>query len=66
MYTGSYRNPNSTTRNVVTVESVNTIEVGQLVAINVANCGLRPLVAKVMKVYDNNLDIIWLEGSYVY
>ena len=64
MYTGSYRNPNLTTRNIVTVESVNAIEAGRLVAINVINCDHCPLVAKVMKAYDNNLDIIWLEGSY--
>ena len=63
MYAGSYRKPNSTTRNIVTAENVNSIE-AELVAINVINCDLRPLVAKVTKVYDNSLEIIWLEGSY--
>ena len=62
--TGSYRKPNSTTRNVVTVENVNSIEAGQLVAITVINCDLRPLVAKVTKVCNNHLEIICLEGSY--
>ena len=41
------------------------IEKDQLVALNVENCTLRPLIAKVLEVKeDNMIDIVWLEGSY--
>ena len=64
MYTGSYRRPGSTSRHVLDVENLNSLEVGQLVALNVINCNLRPLLAKIMKVHSCDLDIVWLEGSY--
>ena len=64
MYTGTYRRPGSTSRRVLNVENLNSLEEGQLVALNVVNCSLRPLLAKIMKVHDSDLDIVWLEGSY--
>ena len=64
MYTGSYRRPGSTSRRVIDVENLNSLEVGQLVALNVINCNLCPLLAKIMKVRSCDLDIVWLEGSY--
>ena len=64
MYTGTYRRPNATTRNVVTVDNINLIEPDNLVALNVLNCDQRPLVARVIDVSHDNLDIVWLEGSY--
>ena len=64
MYTGSYRRPGSTSRRALDVENLNLLEVGQLVALNVINCNLRPLLAKIMKVRSCDLDIFWLEGNY--
>ena len=49
---------------MVTVENVDHIEVGHLVALNVLNCDLRPLVARITDVKDDDLDILWLDGSY--
>ena len=46
------------------VDNVNAVEVGHLVTLNVMNCNLRPLVAKVTKVNEDNTEVIWLEGSY--
>jgi len=48
----------------VTVDNLNAVEAGHLVALNVMNCDLRPLVAKVTKVNEDTMEIIWLEGSY--
>ena len=64
MYTGSYRHPNATVRNVLTVDNMDTIDKGQLVALNVENCHLRPLIAKVLEVNADMVDVVWLEGSY--
>ena len=46
------------------MDNVDAIEVGDIVALNVMNCNLRPLVAKVTKVDESNVEVIWLEGSY--
>ena len=43
---------------------MSSLEEGQLVALNVINCNLRPLLGKITKVHSCDLDIIWLEGSY--
>ena len=38
----------------------------QLVALNVENCHLRPLIiiAKVLEVNEETIDVVWLEGGY--
>lgn len=43
---------------------MDAVEKGMLVALNVENCPLRPLIAKVEEVHHESLDIVWLEGSY--
>ena len=43
---------------------MDAINKGQLVALNVENCHLRPLIAKVLEVNMETIDIVWLEGSY--
>ena len=64
MYTGSYRNPSSTVSSILNVEDTDTIEKGQLVALNVENSHLRPLIAKVLEAKAETIDVVWLEGSY--
>ena len=64
MYTGAYRNPHHTVREVLNVDTLEGIKVGHLVALNVENCALRPLIAKILSFCDNELEIVWLEGSY--
>jgi len=64
VYTGSYRNPNLTVRSVLSVENMDAIEKGQLVALNVENCHLQPLIAKVLEVHAEAIDVVWLEGNY--
>ena len=64
VYVGAYRNPNSIIRSVISEESIDTIEKGQLVALNVENCHLKPLIAKVLEVNEETIDVVWLEGSY--
>ena len=61
VYTGAYRNPRHTVREVLIVY---TIKVGHLVALNVENCTLCPLIAKILSFPDNEWEILWLEGSY--
>jgi len=46
------------------VDNVNAIKVGNLVALNVINCNLRPLVAKVTEVNQSEMEVIWLEETY--
>ena len=43
---------------------MDTVDKGQLVALNVENCHLRPLIAKVLEVSADTIDVVWLEGSY--
>ena len=43
---------------------MNSLEKGQLVALNVINCNLRPLLGKITEIRSCDLDIIGLEGSY--
>ena len=42
---------------------MDAIEKGQLVALNVENCHLRPLIAKVLEVHSEAIDVVCLEGS---
>jgi len=35
-----------------------------LVALNVENCHLWPLIAKVLEVHAEAIDVVWLESSY--
>ena len=64
MYTGSYRKRNTTVRSVLNVDNMDTINKGQLVALNVENCNLRPLITQVLKVNTDTVDIVRLERSY--
>ena len=64
MYTGRYRKPNQSTRQVLNVENLEGLHTGHLVALNVENCHLRPLIARVLSVTDMELEVVWLEGSY--
>ena len=66
MYTGAYRNPRHTVREVLNVDTLEGLRAGHLVALNVKNCTLRPLIAKILSFSrsDNELEIVWLEGSY--
>ena len=43
---------------------MDAVEKEMLVALNVENCQLRPLIAKVKEVHHDSLDVVWLEGSY--
>ena len=54
----------STTRNILNVENMDAVEKGMLVALNVENCQLRPLIARIETVHHDSLDVVWLEGSY--
>ena len=62
VYTGSYRKGNTKTKDVLQLKTWKH-EVWQLVALNVANCSLRPLIAEVIQVNEENIDVVWLEGS---
>ena len=64
MYTESYRNTSSTVRSILDVESTDSIEKGQLFALNVENCHFWPVIAKVLEIKAETIDIVWLEGSY--
>ena len=64
MYTGRYRKPNQSTRQVLNVENLEGLHTGHLVALNVENCHLHPLIARVLSVTDMELEVVWLEGSY--
>ena len=64
MYTGAYRNPRHTVKEVLNVDTLEGIQDGHLVALNVENCHLRPLIARVLSSSDNELEIVWLEGTY--
>ena len=43
---------------------MDAVEKGMLVALNVENCQLRPLIARIETVHHDSLDVVWLEGSY--
>ena len=64
MYTGRYRRPQQTTRQILNVETLEGLSIGHLVALNVENCDLRPLIARCSSATENELEIVWLEGSY--
>ena len=64
MYTGAYRNPRHTVRAVLNVDTLEELQVGHLIALNFENCSLRPLIARILSSSDNELEIVWLEGSY--
>ena len=51
-------------QNVLSVDNMDIIDKGQLVALNVENCHLQPLIAKVLEVNANTIDVVWLEGNY--
>ena len=43
---------------------MDAIEKGMLVALNVENCQLCPLIARIEAVNDDSFDVVWMEGSY--
>ena len=59
VYTGSYRRPGSASTCVVDVEDMCSLEAGQLVALNVINCSLWPLLGKITKVA-TQFSVIWI------
>ena len=58
MYTGSYRNLISTVSSILNVENTDTIEKGQLVALNIKNYHLQPLIVKVLEVNAETYDVL--------
>ena len=64
VYTGSYRlhaRYNNKKCDSSNVEDLNMIE---KVALNVENCRLRPLIARVTDLDDDMMDVLWLDGRY--
>ena len=43
---------------------ISNIAVGHLVALTVENCDQEPLLGKVIKIMDEEIQIVWLEGDY--
>ena len=65
MYNGRYRKPNQSTRQVLNVETwKDFILETYIVAVNIENCHLCPLMARILSVTDMELEVVWLEGSY--
>ena len=54
---------NQSTRQVLNVENLEGLHTGHLVALNVENCDLRPLITRVFSITDMDLEVAWLEGS---
>ena len=53
----------STTRNVLTVDSMDAVEKGMLVALNVENYQFCPLIARIEEVNYDSFDVVWMERS---
>ena len=64
MYTGSYRAPSRSTREVMAVSDTTALQTEHLVAVTCENCELEPLIAKVVEIEENRVEIEWLEGTY--
>ena len=37
---------------------------GHLVAVQCENCSNEPLLARIVQVFDTNIEVVWLEGEY--
>ena len=37
---------------------------GHLVAVECENCSSEPLLARIVKVFDTNIEVVWLDGEY--
>ena len=61
MYNGTYHNKQHA---VQAVSDTSLVEVGHLVAVDCENCDKEPLLGKVLKVVDEEVEIVWLEGEY--
>ena len=46
------------------VSDTSLVEVGHLVAVDCENRDKEPLLGKVLKVVDEEVEIVWLEGEY--
>ena len=46
------------------VPDTGTLQQGHLVAVTCENCELEPLIAKVVQIEEDNIEIEWLEGAY--
>ena len=61
MYNGTYR---SKQHAVQAVSDTSLVEIGHLVAVDCENCDKEPLLGKVLKVLNEEVEIVWLEGEY--
>ena len=64
VYTGNYRGQSRSTREVLAVHDTGALQQGHLVAVTCENCELEPLIAKVVQIEEDNIEIEWLEGAY--
>uniref|UniRef100_A0A1X7TSQ5 Uncharacterized protein n=1 Tax=Amphimedon queenslandica TaxID=400682 RepID=A0A1X7TSQ5_AMPQE len=63
LYTGSYRAPFRLTREVMAVSDTTALQQGHLVAVTCKNSELEPLIARVLEIEENRIEIEWL-GTY--
>ena len=61
MYNGTYH---SKQHAVQAVSDTSLVEVGHLVAVDCENCNKEPLLGKMLKVLNEEIEIVWLEGEY--
>ena len=61
VYTGPYRPPSS---RILQVSNTKELSEGHLVAVRCENYEKEPTLGKVLKVYSDSVDIVWLEGDY--
>ena len=57
MYNGTYHNKQHA---VQAVSDTSLVEVGHLVTVDCENCDKEPLLGKVLKVVDEEVEIVWL------
>ena len=48
----------------MSVTDTSELSKGHLVAVNCENCDKEPLIARVLEVQEEEVDIVWLEGEY--
>ena len=61
VYTGSYR-PRD--KEVTSVEDTSSLSKDDLVAVVCENCEIEPTIGRVEEINGNDVDIVWLEGTY--
>ena len=60
MHNGTYHSKQHAAQ---AVSDTSLVEVGHLVAVDCENCDKEPLLGKVPKVVDEDVEIVWLEGE---